>query len=306
TGERHMGRCRLALMAALLGLPGAPPWATTTNDVVPLLDVPGVIGQDNREINEADRYPWSAVGRLNVTLGGHCTATVIDSHRLLTAAHCLWNKRTGRWLPPCGLHFLLGYTRGEYRMHARVVRFHIPSGFVPGANENGAALSGDWAVLDLDRDVSDATSAMVLSTRVPRPGVDLMQAGYSRDHRHVLTSNTHCTVSAVGAEQRIFAHNCDATFGDSGSPLIVEMDGRHYQLGLHSAVRARGRETVGVAVAVYPAAQWLSANPYRPPEGPVESCAVDGGGSQRVSIGSLRGYERSSSSLARTFMSTVP
>jgi hypothetical protein len=55
---------------------------------------------------------------------------VIEQDQVLTAAHCLFNRRTGRFLPPSSLHFLLGYQRGEYKAHALVGGYTIGPGGV--------------------------------------------------------------------------------------------------------------------------------------------------------------------------------
>lgn len=233
------------------------------------LPVPGVTGQDNRIINELRTPPWSAIGRLNITLGGFCTATVIGPRRVLTAAHCLWNKRTGRWLPPCALHFLAGYRRGEYAVHALAAEFHIADGFVDGRRRH---LEHDWAVVTLDRDISRLTGVIEVDAALPQSGAAIVQAGYSRDHSHVLTVDRDCHVRQASTAQGLFTHNCDATFGDSGSP-VLRRDGEGYRLlGLHSALRGRGDNAVGIAVGIAAAAAWARGNPVTRPPGGAKAC----------------------------------
>lgn len=232
------------------------------------LDVLGVTGQDNRQISETRDYPWSAIGRLNITTGGFCTATVIGPRRLLTAAHCLWNQRTGRWLPPCALHFLAGYQRGEYAVHALVAKIQVVSGFVKGGRDPGK----DWAVVTLDRDVSAQTGFIPVQALPVSRQTRLIQAGYSRDHRHVLTVDSSCKVMGLSRQGDFMAHSCDATFGDSGSPLLVKKDSGFELVGVHVAVRGRGETAQGIAVSNQAFSQWLKANPVSAPLGGVEAC----------------------------------
>ena len=263
---RRMRRLRYALLGVSLGLFASLSAAATGQRP----EVPGVTGEDNRVISDSRRHPWRAIGRLNSTLGAFCTATVIAPRQVLTAAHCLWNKRTGRWLPPCALHFLADYRRGQYAVHALVAEFHIGEGFDMRRRDP----ANDWAVLTLDRDVSASTGVLDLATRAAAIGDALIQAGYSRDRRHVLTVDRSCKVITAHRQQGLFTHDCDATFGDSGSPILVR-DGEDYRLsGIHTAMYGRGQEAKGIAVSAQAFRGWVEANPVTRKPGGVKACGV--------------------------------
>ena len=44
--------------------------------------LPGIKGEDNRQIVDSIDYPWSAIGRVNTRIGGFCTGTVIGPPRI--------------------------------------------------------------------------------------------------------------------------------------------------------------------------------------------------------------------------------
>jgi protease YdgD len=214
----------LSVVGALLVMQSASPAE------LPLL--PGIGAVDRRLAVDLTKQPWDAIAKVQTNIGTRCTGALITPSTVLTAAHCLYNSRTRALLQAGSIHVLLGYNRGDYRWHRMVERYTVGQGF----DGSKAGLQGsDWARLELDGAIPDLIAPLPIAIEPPLSGVAIVLAGYNQDRAQVLMADLSChiTGTAMAAGKPFIAHDCDATRGTSGGPLLVRQGGDWAVIGIN-------------------------------------------------------------------------
>jgi protease YdgD len=183
-------------------------------------------GRDDRFLVDSQQMPWRAVGLLSLAEGGTCTASLVGPRTLLTAAHCVTFDAETVSMP---ISFQAGLSRGQKAGKALVVDAYFSSDYTLETAGPGEGNGADWAIVTLDRDLGNVVGWLNVHilddselAQIGNGGLLVDQAGYSRDTGMNLSGNRGCRVTVAYPDSSIL-HECDTTFGDSGSPFLVRV-----------------------------------------------------------------------------------
>lgn len=184
---------------------------------------------------------WEAVGRLDVSGAGYCTATLIAPDQVLTAAHCVLDDAR-RVMAPAQMTFRAGYRDGHFVASRQIRRVIVHPAY---AGSNPLSLSGistDLAVLELATPIPDST-ARPFEVRAASNGTHRFSVlSYGRGRDDAPSWQDSCAMLERKAAVLLF--DCSVTFGSSGAPIFAQ-DGADYVIV--SVVSAKSNKGPNVA-----------------------------------------------------------
>ncbi len=187
---------------------------------------------------------WEAVGRLNISGKYMCTASLIAPNLVLTAAHCLFDARSGRRINAREIKFEAGL-HGRRSKAARVVNKSVVHPQYVHNTRGAAQLGHDLAVLRLESPISAEQIQPFRMKAQTRKGDAVDVLSYSYHHANQMNREEGCHV--LQRQTRTLVMSCRVDFGASGAPVLEVAPGQAPRIvSVISSKAAMGRRRVSI------------------------------------------------------------
>ncbi|WP_120631665.1 serine protease [Ruegeria sp. EL01] len=200
---------------------------------------------------------WMAVGRLDIAGGGFCTGTLVSPDLVLTAAHCLFDKATGKRVNPSDIEFLAGWRLGRALAYRTARQAVVHPDYKYSAIPSNDRVRADIALIELWQPIR-STSVIPFETGVqPTRGEDVGVVSYAQDRAEAPSLQQVCSV--MNRNSGILVMSCDVNFGSSGAPVFTFSETRPQIVSVVAAKASMEGQSVAIGTSVENSLELLRA-----------------------------------------------